>query len=252
MENLIDNVIAATPMSQAVSLPVEMPAREYTHEQYIADVRDIVLRHVESQDSVSNTDKAAIRDALTQTKMVYGLGMPRTRGRTVYKAWKRGDAIHHACEVCAGCELGPTQLAGTTIHELAHVIAPASGHGKLWKEATNLLGLRGAKAGGTDYTEQTFAADVWQAIAALPKMTDGESVMKQQNRLGADVKAMLGAGVCSQGIGVRGGTSRGVGSGSRMLRCHCERCGYTARVTRKWLDIGAPICPTDQIAMTPD
>lgn len=33
--------------------------------------------------------------------------------------------------------------------------------------------------------------------------------------------------------------------GTRMIKCACKTCGYTARLARKWLDeAGAPICPT--------
>jgi hypothetical protein len=36
----------------------------------------------------------------------------------------------------------------------------------------------------------------------------------------------------------------------RQLRCECSRCGYLARVTRKWLSLaGPPICPSDKISM---
>jgi hypothetical protein len=32
--------------------------------------------------------------------------------------------------------------------------------------------------------------------------------------------------------------------GTRLLRCRCPACGYTVRVTAKWLDLaGPPICP---------
>ena len=32
---------------------------------------------------------------------------------------------------------------------------------------------------------------------------------------------------------------------SRLLKAECESCGYTVRVTRKWVDqVGAPHCPT--------
>lgn len=30
---------------------------------------------------------------------------------------------------------------------------------------------------------------------------------------------------------------------TRMVKCECSQCGYTARTTRKWLEIGAPLCP---------
>ena len=30
---------------------------------------------------------------------------------------------------------------------------------------------------------------------------------------------------------------------TRLKKCECQECGYTVRVTQKWLDIGAPHCP---------
>ena len=30
---------------------------------------------------------------------------------------------------------------------------------------------------------------------------------------------------------------------ARYLKCVCPECCYTVRVTRKWLEIGAPLCP---------
>ena len=41
--------------------------------------------------------------------------------------------------------------------------------------------------------------------------------------------------------------------GTRMLKCECSTCGYTVRITRKWLTLaGPPICPTDRIALVAD
>ncbi|WP_342627530.1 transcription elongation protein SprT [Nguyenibacter vanlangensis] len=38
-------------------------------------------------------------------------------------------------------------------------------------------------------------------------------------------------------------SSRPKKQSARMIKVACPHCGYTARVTRKWLDIGAPHCP---------
>ena len=37
--------------------------------------------------------------------------------------------------------------------------------------------------------------------------------------------------------------------GIRQLKVSCPVCGYVARTSRRWLDVGAPICPTDSIPM---
>lgn len=38
---------------------------------------------------------------------------------------------------------------------------------------------------------------------------------------------------------------------TRLLKAACTTCGYTVRVTKKWVvNCGTPICPTDKISMT--
>jgi hypothetical protein len=40
---------------------------------------------------------------------------------------------------------------------------------------------------------------------------------------------------------------------TRLLKAECGECGYTVRVTKKWLEAkGAPICPCSMKAMTAD
>ena len=36
---------------------------------------------------------------------------------------------------------------------------------------------------------------------------------------------------------------------TRLIKCECDACGYNVRVTRKWLDLGAPICPCNKKPM---
>ncbi len=38
---------------------------------------------------------------------------------------------------------------------------------------------------------------------------------------------------------------------TRMIKCTCEECGYTVRVSRKWIDIGYPVCP-EHSSMQPE
>lgn len=40
--------------------------------------------------------------------------------------------------------------------------------------------------------------------------------------------------------------------GTRLLKCECSECGYTVRVTAKWLAVGEPICPTCGDGMAAD
>jgi hypothetical protein len=41
--------------------------------------------------------------------------------------------------------------------------------------------------------------------------------------------------------------------GTRLLKAECGECGYTVRVTKKWLEAkGAPICPCNMTPMVAD
>lgn len=44
--------------------------------------------------------------------------------------------------------------------------------------------------------------------------------------------------------------------GTRMVKCECEAsegeeiCGYTVRTTKKWIEVGAPLCPVHKTPMS--
>ena len=109
----------------------------------------------------------------------------------------------------------PVQVAAILVHELIHAaIGCEHGHGPVFRKLALKLGLEGkmtATVAGAD-----FAADL--------KLLTG--------KLGKYPHAALNPG---------GGRKR---PGSRLLKASCPGCGYTVRVTRKWLDdVGAPLCP---------
>lgn len=194
------------------------PETMVTHEAYISQIRELAIDKVEDP---------AMRIRLQAAKLVYGSGMAGTRGVTFYAAWQKGEAADFV-EVCATGEESDVQLAGTTVHELAHVLAgPGSGHGPKWKAACKVLGLVVAEAAGQAYAPEHFAPALWAAVQQLPVPTDGGPVFQVGQRL-------PGMGVvkprpCPMGIGSRGGTSRGTGSGSRLRLWVCQ-CAAPVKV----------------------
>jgi hypothetical protein len=219
-----------------------------THESYIAEIVNF------SKSRLTDAERQLIDDA----KIVYGSGGGRagTRGVTYYNKWQNGggeDCPHSFVEICAFGESDPTQIAGTTLHELAHVIAGYdAGHGPNWKEACARIGLRHARAAGQFHCLANMTPDVRLFVAGLDRPGDGEPLVSRLNGLiptgGFSISRPR---PCGAAIGVRGGTSRGVGSGSRLKKVSCGDCGYIARVTKTWLEkFGPPLCPCNSEPMT--
>ena len=166
-----------------------------THEQFIQSVACIVAARL------GPTERAKVETI----KLVYGAGHGGIRGVTYYSRWKAGAETVPFVEVSAFGQEHWVQVAGTTIHELAHVLAGwNAGHGPIWKEACERLGLRKAKAAGHSYRLSSFAPDIREAIAALPRPSEGEPVAALSFGLG-----LVPMKECPAGIGTRGGKSRG-------------------------------------------
>lgn len=181
-----------------------------THEAYIHLVRDAI---VEGGDLTVGE-----RQRIARAKLTYGAGDGSYRGVCHFAKWTT-DAAGDLLEIAALSEEGPIQLAGTTTHELAHVIAGnTAGHGAEWKAACQRLGLFNALAAGMQYKEDDLADHV-RKVATAYQFSDGTP-----NGHGASLFPFLTRGPrpCPLGIGTRGGTSRGPGSGSRLRLYLCD------------------------------
>ncbi|MEN9419839.1 MAG: hypothetical protein RI988_3460 [Pseudomonadota bacterium] len=106
------------------------------------------------------------------------------------------------------------RAADVLTHELAHAALPEGvGHKAPFKRLVTALGLEGKATA-------TVAGDAWRAWA-LPIIES----------LGPYPHAALSAGSTGKKK-----------QNTRMLKAECSECGYTVRVTRKWLDVGSPRC----------
>lgn len=212
-----------------------MKTETFTHEQFIHAVREIAVKRLTEEE----------RKAVMDAKLVYGAGSRQTRGVTYFGCWDKGHehGSHAFAEVCAFGEDSPIQVAGTTLHELGHVLAGlGKGHGKGWKAACERLGLSFVRAAGTNYSMACFSPDIRMAIAALPQPTDGSpKPFGGINPNGTPLQLKLRG--CSAGIGVKGGKSRGTGSGSRLRKYVCN-CGVIARVARDNFNATCGDCKT--------
>lgn len=117
-----------------------------------------------------------------------------------------------------------TEILATLAHELAHAaLGNKRGHKQPFGKLVTGLGLVG-KVTATEAGEQFLlrVEPLMPILGKLPhaKLTPIEKEKKQTTRL---------------------------------LKCECNKCGYAARITRKWLEAaGTPLCPHDNIALTCD
>lgn len=210
--------------------------KSFTHEMFVQRVAEIACSRL------SSTEQAVCANI----KLAYGAGPDGTRGVTYYDRWGKADTKAPFVAINALHQVSLVQLAGTTIHELGHVLAGwGAGHGPDWKAACEKLGLRRVKAAGTDYKWVMFDKDIREFIATLPTPDDGEPT----SLFGAGFKIgnrKTGPKPCTAAIGTRGGTSRGAGSGSRLrlFECSCTPAPIKVRVARDEFDCTCNTCNT--------
>lgn len=217
--------IDAMPMTERKALETHINSPVYfapsvTHESFIQAVRDLAVEYA-SRNATGLDAEALAR--IARAKLLYGRGHFGRRGVTQFGAWHKDDDKHDLIEVCAATEESWIQLAGTTIHELGHVAAGyVGGHGKPWKQACEALGLRRIMAAGTRYSLAMFAPELRMKLATLDKPADGMPALAAA--LVKGIATNVKNRPCIAGVGVRGGKSRGVGSGSRLRKYVCD--GY--------------------------
>ena len=189
-------------------------ASKITHEEFISEVAKLGIARIEGEAA----------GKLASAKLTYGAGQKGLRGVTYFDRWlKDGSVPVDFIEICSFGQDNPVQLAGTTLHELGHVLAGfKAGHSKEWKSSCANLGLRCVKAAGTHYQLAMFEGglrfEVEQLIGRLEYSRPANASFMGLNLNPVEPKP------CSMGVGTRGGTSRGVGSGSRLRKyvCSCE------------------------------
>lgn len=149
------------------------------------------------------------RSALSNTK------------RRIGECWYQDASEGKVFEIFISPVLGEgLRAADVLVHELCHVLLPeGTAHKRPFAKLAAKMGLEGKP------TATTASAEL---VAKL------EPLIAQ---LGAYPHAEL-----------RPMTEKKKQT-TRMHKTICEHCGYTARVAKKWIDLGTPICPVHGMPM---
>lgn len=149
------------------------------------------------------------------------IGFPSTgrRGQRIGECWDSTASADGTFEILIRPDIDePLDVGAVLLHELIHAaVGIRNGHGPAFRRVALALGLAGpmrSTALGTD--GRAWLEPIVSAAGPLPH-------------------ARLAPG---------GLTTRPKPQPTRMIKCVCDTCGYTARTTRLWLDrSGAPHCP---------
>ena len=152
-------------------------------------------------------------------------GFPSTRAtgngkRAIGQCWNPKASADKTTEVMVSPVLGaddPMSVIGTLFHELIHAaVGTECGHKGAFRKVAVAGGLEGKMT-------STKEGDVFKA-RAQPILDD----------LGPFPHAKLDPSLSGKKK-----------QSTRLIKCECSQCGYTVRVTAKWIAMGTPICPNE-------
>ena len=146
------------------------------------------------------------------------VGFPKGRrggsGHSIGQCWSQEVSADRTCEMFVSPELDAAQAVAVLAHEMVHAsVGVYCGHRAPFKKLALAIGLSGPMRATVPSAEFEGTIAAW--IAA--------EVAYPHAPLSAPTSPTR--------------------PGSRLLKACCERCGYTVRVTRQWLDVASPICP---------
>jgi hypothetical protein len=117
---------------------------------------------------------------------------------------------------------GEQGVLATLVHEMVHAaIGNEAKHGPKFRKAMEKVGLTGkptATIAGQPLLER-FPGVHSQLVVPYPH---AELILKRERKVQT----------------------------TRMHKCECDKCGYTVRLAKKWLDVGIPECPADHVQLT--
>jgi len=148
-------------------------------------------------------------------KIRLSCGFPRSQRKATGQCWSAESSEDGTYEIFVSPVLSDAvEVAATIVHELCHAaVGIEAGHKGTFRECATTIGLEGKMT----------------ATTAGAKLT---TLLKEiTGKLGPYPHAILNPSATVKK------------QGTRMIKVECPECGYAVRTTRKWLDVGLPVCP---------
>ncbi len=157
----------------------------------------------------------SVRDGLRASCGFPSRGATSARQRTIGQCWARQCSASGHGEIFISPVLSESlEVLGVLLHEMIHdVVGCEHGHKAPFRRLAVAVGLAGK----------------------MTATTIGEALARRLNAIASRL------GEYPHGrLAVSGQLKK---QGTRLLKCECPSCGYLARVTRQWIDVGALTCP---------
>lgn len=149
-----------------------------------------------------------------KVRLAVGFTSNGYRGKAIGECWDSKASGDKNFEIFVKPDQDePVRVAGILAHELVHAaVGIDHGHKAPFKRVALLLGLEGKMTATKEGDEfKAMIAPILKKAGPLPhKSLQAYRTKKKQS--------------------------------TRLLKAFCAECGYTVRVTAKWLEIGSPIC----------
>lgn len=150
--------------------------------------------------------------------------------KTVGQCWSREVSTDEHIEIFIMPHQDDlVEVGATLVHELCHAaVGVEHKHDRVFGRCAKAMGLVGKLTGTT----------------AGPELT--KLLVKLADKVGPYPHARMDVS-----CGVRSGDGDEKKQGTRLLKVLCPECGYTIRVTQKWLEVGFPTCPCGEVMVEP-
>ncbi len=173
-----------------------------------------------------------------------GMSRKRTMGRVIGECWPpqlSTDKTYHQISITP--LLGDVRtILATLTHEIIHAtVGCPAGHGKAFKSVAVEMGLGGKMTATVATDDGALWFDgmaAWLGPFPHAALDPWDSSGKGDTPKPGDPKTPWSPDTPRK-------------QPARLLKVECAKCGYVARVTKKWLEsTGAPLCPCNSEAMT--
>jgi hypothetical protein len=168
----------------------------------------------------------------------------RAERKVMGTTWSRIASEDGANHVFISPELGDTfDVIETLVHELVHVtVDNRDGHRGAFIEVARALGL--TKPWSYTPAGPVLAAELLTVAHTLGEYPHGVLHPKE-----SEIPSLMGATGANPGLKLTSGPAK---QRTYLQKRKCATCGYTVRVTARWLEYGDPICPVHMRPMEKD